>query len=293
VTVTTIYSANNGDSNQSVYCSSATYSTAREGSGSLAVSSSLIGGQLLSSGTYYAYQGFVRFDTSSISDSDTVSSVTLSVNSAASLNCTDSMEARGYDYGGTVATADFRAGSTLGSYTLLASRAATNYAPSTWYDFTSETAFKTATGMKTGYVNLLVHGTRQRTNVAPVVNSDYMYVNGTGSASEPYLTITHAPPSVEGSALASLGFSATAIGEVVAGDYDFSLLRCCSNASAASSGWTKLTGTIAGAMGSTYSDTKLPPGTAYIKPGFELNQDANPGTVTRVGDVKFRYLNDQ
>ena len=198
-TVTTVFA---GTADGRIDSSNATYSVARSGSGSLSANttSDLIVGQALIGGVRYCRQGFVSFDTGSVPDTDDVSAVDLSLWLTTDTSTTDfTTEAREYDWGASVTTADFRPGADLAALTLMASIASSGIGATGAYKaFTSETAFLTATNLKTGTVYLNLSSSRQRLDNDPA-GDEYLTwesADTAGTTNDPKLTITHAAASV-------------------------------------------------------------------------------------------------
>lgn len=171
-----------------------TYADVRAGS-SLAASSSGGAesvGQYYSSGSEYLYvdewgtsgwvlfmynsiyEFFLSFDTSSIPDTDTVSAAVLNLTSQVDNSLTDfTIEARLYDWGASLTTADWVAGANLSSLTLLAHRdTASGWTAATAYDLTDD-AFA-ANVNKTGSTRLLLCSDHTTSSTAP---TGYEYVN--------------------------------------------------------------------------------------------------------------------
>ena len=124
----------------------ATYATARS-TAYAAYPTSLNGwiGQLWDETDYYTYELFLDFNTSSVGSGSTVTTATLSLYGKAYQADPDfTVEARIRDWGGTLTTADWVAGASLGDYTLVASKATSGGWPTNAYTaLTSESAFLT------------------------------------------------------------------------------------------------------------------------------------------------------
>lgn len=127
-----------------LYAGSATYLTARAGSGIATFlngnsSAVLDWGQEKSGATYYCYEAFIKFDTSSVVG--TVTSVTLSLYIYNDQSATDfTMEARVHPWG-SVGTGDWVAGASLSSGALRASLSTASITPNAYNDFTSDSSF--------------------------------------------------------------------------------------------------------------------------------------------------------
>ncbi|GAA2209310.1 hypothetical protein GCM10009850_047680 [Nonomuraea monospora] len=174
----------------------ASYAIARAGTGTFTGSEV---GSLIWTGQYSTVrieQGFVIFDTSSITDTDVVSSVVLEMYLATDNSVTDFVvEAREtVDWGITIEGADYIPGDNLGGLTLLASISTAGIGATGAYKaFTQESAFNTMTGMKTDYVFISLSSSRTRLGIAPSGNEDVAWssANASGTTQDPKLTITH------------------------------------------------------------------------------------------------------
>lgn len=202
MTVTTVFS---GTSDGFIDSSStfANYALARAGTGSLAAdtaSTTFKVGQsrLNGSDTSNCWEGFISFDTSAITDSDTVSVVTLDLWLVTDVSTTDfTIEARERDWGATLTTADYVAGASLSGLTLMASISTSGIgATGAYKTLTSQAAFLTATNLKTGTVYLLVDDSLEVAGTAPSsgVNENVLFssADNAGTTQDPKLTITHA-----------------------------------------------------------------------------------------------------
>lgn len=181
--------------------SSSSYTDARAGTGSLSAdtaSTTFNVGQLQSGAkivTDTCYEGFLSFDTSTITDSDLVTVVTLDVWLVTDNSTTDfTIEARERDWGASLTTGDYVAGASLSGLTLMASIATSGIgATGAYKTLTSQAAFLTATNLKTGTVYLLLDSSRQVGNNDPTGN-EYVVLSSadnTGTTQDPKLTITH------------------------------------------------------------------------------------------------------
>lgn len=197
-TVTTIY----GDTSDGrLEGQGATYNVARQGTGTVAIDTTGTAsatGQFFSS-TYSCYQQYWAFDTSIIDDDDIVTGVSLELyqtgQNLAGGNFT--VEARAFDWGATLTTADYRPGNTLSSYTLLASIATSGMGTlNRYYALTSTAAFLTVDGLKTGMVRLFTSSSKQRTGTTPTDREfvQFATANASGTTTDPKLVITHDTP---------------------------------------------------------------------------------------------------
>lgn len=192
-TVTTVF-AGTGDG--TVYSTSTTYSTARSGSGLSVDNGSEMGvGQSFFSPDYGCHESFLSFDTSAVGGGITV--VELALRLTVDQSDTDfTVEARESAWtAGGLTTADWVAGASLGTPTLLASLSTSGIgATGSYKTFTSQAAFLTATGMGTGTVAMLLCSSRHRGNNTPSGFEDVYFssADASGTTQDPKLTITHA-----------------------------------------------------------------------------------------------------
>jgi len=139
----------------------------------------------------FAQESFLAFDTSSIPDGATITSVTLSLWGEADGSTQDfTIEARLYDWGASLTGADWRSIADLGSLTLLASRSSAGWAVGSYNVFTSEAAFLSNIN-KTGSTRFLLCSSRHRTNVDPSQN-EYVHfeqAEASGTSNDPKLVV--------------------------------------------------------------------------------------------------------
>jgi hypothetical protein len=193
-TVSTFYS---GTNDNQIENSSATYSSAKEGSGSWQTWATTElynrAGQYVSGGTYYVRQGFLEFDTSPLSG-EAASAVALSLYSYLDTTNDFIIEARFYSWGAAVGTEDFVAGSSLSTHTRAATYdTASGFATGSYYTF-SEDGSNFQSGLNTsGYTQLLLSSDQQRTGSAPtgVDRVAYRTADYTGTTRDPKLVVTH------------------------------------------------------------------------------------------------------
>lgn len=186
-----------------------TYANARAGTGSVLSASTggstALLGQLLAAGSYSCREAFVSFDTSSIDDAATITAAVLSI--YWDDDFTDdgdfTIEARAHDWGATLTTADFVAGASLSSKTLLASLGTASWATG-YNNLTSESAFVSAVN-KTGTTYVLLASSDQRLNTAPTGQHyvSLQMAETSGTSQDPKLTVTYSP-AVEGTGSPSL-----------------------------------------------------------------------------------------
>jgi hypothetical protein len=124
-------------------------------------------GQRFSSPNFSVYEDLFDFDTSTVGVASTVTVVTLSIYGNEDASQDDfTAQARVYDWGGTVTTADWVSGNpddtpSLDDYTLVATRSTVGGWPTNGYaTFTSDLAFLTNVD-QTGTTYVIVHSDRQ------------------------------------------------------------------------------------------------------------------------------------
>lgn len=196
-TTTTVFSAT-GDG--IILSSNNTYATAQSGSNLTAsADDGLFVGQYKSGAPYTIYQGFQRFDTSSIPDGDIVSAAVLSLYGAeADASATDfNVEVRLFDFSsGGLTTADWRTLAQYNALTLLATFATSGYNTSGYNAFTeSGGAFANAIN-KTGTTYLIMASSRFSSSNAPTGDEyvGFFDPSEAGTTTDPKLVITHAAP---------------------------------------------------------------------------------------------------
>lgn len=180
---------------------STTYSTARSSGGSKVAAATevylQVGQNYIGGFGYYLYETFLSFDTSTIPDSAIISSVTLSLHGGgyADQSTTDfTIEARTYDWGASLTTADWVAGADLASNTLLASRSTSGWSTSAYNDFTENGSNFVSAINKTGITRIVICSSRTKDGTAP---TGAEYVNfaaneTTGTSNDPKLSVTYA-----------------------------------------------------------------------------------------------------
>lgn len=192
MTTTTIYGST-ADGN--IQSSSATYSTARSGGGTLvaAAAGTADVGQNVAAAVYYLYEGFIQFDTSSIPDNDTITAVELSLYVYQDSSTTDfTVNARLYDWGAALTSADWVAGASASGNTLAATLATSGATDDAYNAFTSEDAFK-ANINKTGTTYLVLTSSRFENGDVPTGDERLLFRSGsyTGTTYDPKLVVTH------------------------------------------------------------------------------------------------------
>lgn len=206
-TVTTFY-ANTDDGWMD--SSDASFATARAGSGSFYVgdvSEDLAVGNTTSAGVFFLDQGYIRFDTSSIGDSDSIDAVELSlfqVNHDYNWAVGNHEARSGYTWSGSgVTSADWQDGTEYGALTLCATSAAGSMgSDSTYYAYTeSGTNFRSAIN-KTGYTELVlcVSTFASGTAATDLGYGIFRRADNTGTTQDPKLVVTHTAAAAGGSA---------------------------------------------------------------------------------------------
>ena len=177
---------------------SATYATARSGGGTISAvtgAPNTYVGQYYGAPTYYVYEAFLQFDTSSVSG--TVASATLAVYIEGDTSTTDfTINARAYDWGASLTTADFVAGASLSGNALRATRATSGLSVGAYNDFTSDSSFASNTADP---VRLVLASDRTESNTAPTGAEyvDWYPVATSGTTQDPKLTIVTVDPSTK------------------------------------------------------------------------------------------------
>lgn len=225
MTVTTVFA---GTADDGIVSRAATYANARAGTSTtlFAVQSSAswnsdtsvieVGQQNIGGSDFFCFQSFLSFDTSSIPDTDTVSAAALAVIEEATsygpaeFTTADTLQARTFNWGASVTTADYQAGATFNGLTLLASLASGSWAANPTYNTLTEngTNFQTAVNV-TGTTFVVLGTANFAGNTAPSVDTrsywPILSANTTGTTQDPKLTVTHAAAASTTRLLASTG----------------------------------------------------------------------------------------
>lgn len=181
------------------YCnsSSTSYTSASNGTGVGASPAPVVGyvGQYIIGGTTYVVNlGYLKFDTSSIPDDAEITSVTLSCYGYNDLSTTDfTVEARLHDWGASLTSADWIAGSALSGKTLLASRSSSGWNTSGYNTFTENGSNFRNNINKTG-TTYIVLCSAEHTAQSPPTNDEYIglyFSDETGTSKDPKLEITY------------------------------------------------------------------------------------------------------
>lgn len=170
----------------------ATYANARAGSGTLEenTSGTLDVGQFVI-GDYYCYESFISFDTSSITDSETVSAATLSIYGFFDYSTTNfTVNARTRDWGASLTTGDWVAGASVSANTLLATFASAGFSASGYNAFTSEVAMLAAVN-KTGTTRMMLSSSRHEGNNTPGGDESLSFLSAdeSGTTTDPKLVV--------------------------------------------------------------------------------------------------------
>lgn len=174
----------------------ASYATAQAGS-SLSLSGpsspyALFAGQTVAGGNYTIYESFAEFDTSAISISATISSVTLQFNPNFDSSTTDfTLDVFAVDYG-SLTTADWQPpAATFGAATLLATLSTSGWTLNTYNAFTLNGSNLANAIVKGGATRLVLVSSRSVANTAPSGN-EYAG-NNANSSSCLQLIVTYQP----------------------------------------------------------------------------------------------------
>lgn len=179
-------------------CSNATYSTARDGTGTFATVTAATDnqvGQELFGGVYYCYELFWDFDTSSIPSGATIVSATLE-GYVVSTNITSSgagvVRARVYDWSTSVTTADWIAGASVSGQTLVAHTVAMSSLTGSAYNTFVDDALA-ANINKGGVTRFILTSDRFEAGTVPTGapnGSEYASFSSADGANPPKLTVT-------------------------------------------------------------------------------------------------------
>lgn len=173
-----------------VICSDATYSVARDGTGTLtavggASPDHAIVGQQVTASVYYCIEYFVSFDTSTVIGTPVSCELSLyawSAQTLASLYNNFTAEARLYDWGAAVTSGDFIAGASLGALPLLATCDAAAFAiADTYVPFTENASNFVGNINPGGMTRLVITSSRHRLGTVPDVGPGPV-----GSATDSY-----------------------------------------------------------------------------------------------------------
>lgn len=185
-------------------CNNATYSTAQSGAGTFVVTDNNVAatvGQSNGSSIYRCYQGYLSFDTSSITDTDRVYTVVLDTALFADSSTVDFTAKAAYlDWGTSITSADWNSNPNALSEQVATLDTLGIGSVDVYKTWTSTAAFLTVTNIKTGSVRLLIYSSLFASATPPALNSTehiQLYsTEQTGTSLDPKLTITHAAVAV-------------------------------------------------------------------------------------------------
>ena len=159
----------------------------------------VVGQESTSVPSYRVYEAFLRFNTGVLPDTAVIDAAYLTVFIEGVATVAFTLEARTRAWGPTLTSADFVAGSALSGLTLLGSLTAPPLYPGEayggWWTFTSTAAFKTAIN-RTGYTELVIASSRQRTGTAPTATDEMVEVQAfeAGTGLPAYLQVRYHMP---------------------------------------------------------------------------------------------------
>ncbi len=186
-----------------LYCSSSSYASARDGSGTKTERSDtayMVAGQTESSGTYICNQAFMQFDTSVVPDDEEITSVRLTWFPTLTATGNELLEARFVDWGGTIETSDFIAGASLGDAPLLATfdpTSANDYGQPMWGTFVPTEDFASYINV-TGNTRIHVSSREQRLGNAPTGSMSHQLDLSPSSRAPTLIVVTGWDPEVYG-----------------------------------------------------------------------------------------------
>lgn len=168
-------------------------------------------------GEYVISESFISFDTSSLPDSDTISAAELTLwLDTPDVDRAWTLQARTYNWGASVTTADWRGGAAFAALTLLATISAGSISPDAANTLTENGTNLQSAVSKTGTTYMVLGNSNYAANSAPTGN-EYVGIysaDNTGTTNDPKLVVTHAASSVSASIT---GVVATATAAGVAG----------------------------------------------------------------------------
>lgn len=177
-----------------IQSSNATYATARSGGTLTAFSTLHTIGQTTG---FNVFASYLDFDTSSIPIGSSITAVTLQLWGTSDFSTTDFIvQARLFDYGSSLTSADWVAGASMGALPLLATFATSGgWATSAYNTFTENgTTFRTNLNLG-GITRIIVVSDRTVSGTAPTGNEDVVaasHDSDANSAHWPLLTVTYA-----------------------------------------------------------------------------------------------------
>lgn len=169
-------------------------------------------GQQKSGATYYCDQSFLAFDTTSLSGIGVLNSTVLSCYGKEDhTDASDfTAEARLYDFGAAITTADFVAAANIAAKTLLATFATSGFTIAGYNAFTESSGALTANLNLSGETRMMLSSDRQRTQTAPTgLEAIYIWPSSAaGTTNDPKIVVTYSTPHSVG---ANVGLSTSGV----------------------------------------------------------------------------------
>lgn len=179
--------------------SSSSYANARAGTGTLQADSSLgpnVLGQLTSSGVYYEVdEGFLNFDTNIINDTEIVTSAVMSLYGSSDDSVTDfTINARIFDWGLSLTTADYVPGASLSSKPLFATFATSGWSTSGYNAFTTDAGGPALISVL-NVTRMVIASSRTENNNTPTGNEyvGWYSADVAGTTQDPKMVVTAVP----------------------------------------------------------------------------------------------------
>ena len=178
----------------------ATYLTARGGTTVTVVNAGvgangLAFGQQLSGGNYNLFESFLSFDTSALPDAAVITSAVLSLYVDTDASTTDFItDARIFNWGATLSTADWVNGADLASYTKVATRNSSGVTTAAYNAFTDVAMIPNVS--LTGVTYIMLSSARMDSATAPP-DSEYLGASAqetAGTSADPKLVVTYHLP---------------------------------------------------------------------------------------------------
>jgi hypothetical protein len=204
----------------------------------------LTGQQKIPSSNFFVYQSYIEFDTSIVAG--TITSAVLKINVFSRSNDQSyNIEARLYDFGAAVETADYIAGANLGAYTLLATLADTAATPGDYRTF-SDIAMA-ANVNTSGKTRIMLCDSLTRLDLSPS-NENYIIYECGSDPSPPQLIVT------TGNSSGSLAKSLSNATVSAAATLAIAGTLALTGADATVTGTANLSGTADGVLSQTLAD---------------------------------------
>lgn len=177
-----------------IWSSSATYLTARSGSSLVAGGAGVIQvGQDRPASINNCYEGFVSFDTSALVRDSPVSAASLAIFVDGVASASFTVEARVFDWGGTVTTADWVPGASLSGMTLLATAASAAMSAGSYATFVDVAL--PANVVAGGITSMVLASDNLRTATPPSVGvAEFVNLteaDAVGTTVDPKVTVTY------------------------------------------------------------------------------------------------------